>query len=97
MTIKRKYELMILLNGELNNEGLKTWIFNYAKVLRKFSVCDISVISRGRHNLTYSVKNQTKGSYIQLIFFSAPKYVKSLLDSLKLNSNVLRFLIFTKI
>ena len=96
MTTKQTYEMMILLTGELNDEDLKIWIFDYAKFLRKFSVCDISVISRGKHNLTYSIKNQTKGNYIQLIFSSAPKYVKNLLSFLKLNPNVLRFLIFIK-
>ena len=53
----RKYETMILLTEEFNDSELKTWVFNYAKNLRKFSVCDISVISRGKHNLAYSIND----------------------------------------
>ena len=73
MSLLRKYEIMILLTEEFNDSELKTWVFNYAKNLRKFSVCDISVISRGKHNLAYPIDNKIKGNYIQLKFF---KYAK---------------------
>ena len=66
---------MILLTEEFNDSELKTWVFNYAKNLRKFNVCDISVISRGKHNLAYSINNRVKGNYIQLNFSSIPKYI----------------------
>ena len=75
MSVLRKYEIMILLTEEFNDNELKTWVFNYAKTLRKFSVCDISVISRGKHNLTYPISNKTKGNYIQLNFSSMHKYI----------------------
>ena len=92
----RKYEIMILLTEEFNDSELKTWVFNYAKNLRKFNVCDIAVISRGKHNLSYSILNRTKGSYIQLNFSSMPKYITNFSNILKLDSNVVRFLIFTR-
>ena len=41
MSVLRKYEIMILLTEEFNDSELKTWVFNYAKNLRKFNVCDI--------------------------------------------------------
>ena len=96
MSVLRKYEMMILLTEEFNDSELKTWVFNYAKTLRKFSVCDISVISRGKHNLTYPITNKTKGNYIQLNFSSMPKYITNFSKILKLDSNVLRFLVFNK-
>lgn len=92
----RKYEIMILLTEEFNDNELKTWVFNYAKNLRKFNVCDISVISRGKHNLAYSINDQFKGNYIQLNFSSMPKYINNFLNVLKIDSHVLRFLIFDK-
>ena len=91
-----KYEMMILLTEEFNDNELKTWVFNYAKNLRKFNVCDISVISRGKHNLAYSINNRVKGNYIQLNFSSMPKYLSNFSNILKLDSHVLRFLIFNK-
>jgi ribosomal protein S6 len=87
---------MILLTEEFNDNELKTWVFNYAKNLRKFSVCDISVISRGKHNLAYPIDNKLKGNYIQLNFSSMPKYIEDFSKILKLDSNVLRFLVFNK-
>ena len=96
MLYLKKYELMILLNEEFNDSELKTWVFHYAKNLRKFSVCDISVISRGKHNLAYPIENRIKGNYIQLNFSSMPKYIKNFSNILKMDSNVLRFLVFNK-
>jgi ribosomal protein S6 len=96
MSVLRKYETMILLTEEFNDSELKTWVFNYAKNLRKFSVCDISVISRGKHNLAYPIDNKMKGNYIQLNFSSMPKYISNFSTILKMDSSVLRFLIFNK-
>jgi ribosomal protein S6 len=96
MSLLRKYEIMILLTEEFNDSELKAWVFNYAKNLRKFSVCDISVISRGKHNLAYPIENKIKGNYIQLNFSSMPKYIRNFSNILKMDSNVLRFLVFNK-
>ena len=96
MSLIRKYEIMILLTEEFNDSELKTWVFNYAKGLRKFNVCDISVISRGKHKLAYSIKDKVKGNYIQLNFSSMPKYINPFLQTLKLDSTVLRFLVLNK-
>ena len=96
MSLLKKYEIMILLTEEFNDSELKTWVFNYAKNLRKFSVCDISVISRGKHNLAYPIENKIKGNYIQLNFSSMPKYMKNFSKILKMDSNVLRFLVLNK-
>ena len=96
MSFLRKYEIMILLTEEFNDSELKTWVFNYAKNLRKYSVCDISVISRGKHQLAYSVNKKMKGNYIQLNFLSMPKYIIDFSTSLKRDSNVLRFLVLNK-
>ena len=96
MMVLKKYEIMILLTEEFNDSELKTWVFNYAKNLRKYSVCDISVISRGKHQLAYSVNKKMKGNYIQLNFLSMPKYIIDFSTSLKRDSNVLRFLVLNK-
>ena len=96
MSLIKKYEIMILLTEEFNDSELKTWVFNYAKSLRKFNVCDISVISRGKHKLAYSINERVKGNYIQLNFSSMPKYINTFLQTLKLDSNVLRFLVLNK-
>ena len=87
---------MILLTSEFNDSELKSWVFNYAKNLRKFNVFDISVISRGKHHLAYSINNRTKANYIQLNLSSMPKYINNFSNILKLDSHVLRFSVFEK-
>ena len=64
-----KYEMMILLTEEFNDNELKSWAFNYAKTLRKLNVSDISVISRGKRELAYSIRGEGKSKFIQIDFF----------------------------
>ena len=94
--VKIKYEMMIVLKEEFNNSELKTWAFNYAKALRKLSASEISVISRGKRDLAYMIKDQKRGNFIQINFSSLPKYIDDLTNNLKLDSNVLRFLVLNK-
>ena len=91
-----KYEMMILLTEEFNDNELKTWAFNYAKTLRKLNASEISVISRGKRDLSYEIANQKRGNFIQINFSSIPKRVENFSSSLKFDSNVLRFLILNK-
>ena len=91
-----KYEMMILLTEEFNDNELKTWAFNYAKTLRKLNASEISVISRGKRDLSYEIANQKRGNFIQINFSSIPKYLDSFSSSLKFDSNVLRFLVLNK-
>lgn len=96
MSGTKKYEMMILLNEEFNDTELKTWAFNFAKGLQSLSASEISVISRGKRNLAYSIKNRKKGNFIQINFLSLPKNIDTFSNILKLDTNVLRFLILNK-
>ena len=104
MSATMKYEMMILLTEEFNDSELKTWAFNYAKALRKLSASEISVISRGKRDLAYMIKNQKRGNFIQINFSSLPKnieefraaWIATVANILKLDSNVLRFLVLNK-
>nr|YP_009093402.1 ribosomal protein S6 [Cerataulina daemon]AIR76075.1 ribosomal protein S6 [Cerataulina daemon] len=96
MSATMKYEMMILLTEEFNDSELKTWAFNYAKALRKLSASEISVISRGKRDLAYTIKNQKRGNFIQINFSSIPQYLDEFTNNLKFDTNVLRFLILHK-
>ena len=96
MSKTTKYEMMILLTEEFNDNELKSWAFNYAKTLRKLNVSEISVISRGKRDLSYEIANQKRGNFIQINFSSMPKRIENFSSSLKFDSNVLRFLVLNK-
>ena len=96
MSATVKYEMMILLTEEFNDSELKTWAFNYAKALRKLSASEISVISRGKRDLAYAIKDQKRGNFIQINFSSIPQYLDEFSTNLKFDTNVLRFLILHK-
>jgi len=91
-----KYEIMIVLTENFVDNELKTWAFNYAKLLRKLNAKEISVISRGKRDLAYGIKNQSKGNYIQINFSSTSGFIKDFRNKLKFDSNVLRFLVINK-
>ena len=96
MSLLKNYEIMILLNEELNDNELKTWVFDYAKNLKKFNVRKISVTARGKKNLAYQINKKGKSNYIQLNFLSMPKYLTNFSKTLRMDANVLRFLIINK-
>ena len=87
MSALRKYEIMILLTEEFNDNELKNWAFNYAKALRKLNASEISVISRGKRDLAYEISNQKRGNFIQINFSSIPKHIEIFSSSLKFDSN----------
>lgn len=91
-----QYEMMILLTEEFNDSELKTWAFNYANILQNLNASEISVISRGKRDLAYSIENQKKGNFIQINFSSMPKHIKNFSADLNFDSNVLRFIILNK-
>ena len=96
MSKKIKYEMMILITEIFNDSELKTWAFNYAKTLRKLNASEISVISRGKRDLSYQIKNQKCGNFIQINFSSIPKHIEKFSSALKFDSNVLRFLLISQ-
>ena len=89
-----KYEMMVILTKEFSNTELKIWAFNFGKILKKLNASNISVISRGKRDLSYTIKNKNRGNFIQVNFGILPDYIKQLSKELNLDSNVLRFLIF---
>ena len=59
-----KYEMMIILTEKFDDTELKEWSLNYAKKLQNLNASKISVISKGKQDLEYSIDNQKRGSFI---------------------------------
>jgi ribosomal protein S6 len=91
-----KYEMMIVLNEEFNDNELKIWSFNFAKGLQLSNASEISVISRGKRDFAYLIANRKKGNFIQINFLSLPKYIANFCNLLKFDTNVVRYLVINK-
>jgi small subunit ribosomal protein S6 len=96
MVLLKKYEIMILLTEEFNNNEVKAWVFSLAKMLRQSNVSDISVISLGKLKLSYPINKKMKGNYIQLNFSGIPKSIHSISKMLKMDFHIIRFLVMNK-
>ena len=91
-----KYEMMIVLNEEFNDNELKIWSFNFATGLQLLNASEISVISRGKRDFAYLIANRKKGNFIQINFLSLPKYITNFCNILKFDTNVVRYLVINK-
>ena len=97
MKILFQYEILIILSEEFNDDELKSWSFKCAKKLRRFNASDISVISRGRHRFNYDIKENYKGSYIQLNFTCMPKYAEAFKNGIEIDPKVVRCMIIKRL
>jgi ribosomal protein S6 len=97
MLQKLKYELIILLNEEFNENELKTWAFKYAKELQKLGGSNISVTSKGKKNTAYKIKKQNKCNLIEFFFSVPANKLEGFTKTINLDENVLRSLILKKI
>lgn len=96
MKLTKKYEMIILLTEEFTDNEVKKWLVNCIKNLKTFKIFDVTITLRGKQKLAYSIKNERKAHYIHLYFFGTPKYIKTFLNRLKLDSKVLRHLLINK-
>jgi len=94
MAETKKYELVIIsrLNpkikkGELDLEKIKTVISKSGKVLQEDNW--------GKKTLAYPIKKETSGYYYLLTFEIGPEKVSQLDNILKLNENIIRYLLIS--
>ena len=72
---------------------LKEIAFSYAQQLKKLGASDISVISRGRRDFAYTAKKAKTGYFVEMYFTSSPQVLPLYETKLKLDKNVIRYLI----
>ena len=87
---RKKYEMIILLSEELNNNELKTWSLNFATELQKFDGIEISVISCGKKPLVYPILERIKGNLIVIKVSIFSENILVFQNKLKLDENVIR-------
>ena len=90
----RKYEIMYILNSNLDEANRKTVIESLSKILTDNGAKISDVNEWGNRELAYEIKKQNRGYYVVTTLTSSDAKAVSEFDRLsKINTNVLRHMI----
>ena len=88
----RKYELLIILNPDISEEGLETMIEKITQNIKKEGGEVSGVDKWGKRRLAYEVKRSKKGFYLLVQFSCEPDRVKEIERGLKFVEGIERFM-----
>ena len=93
----RKYELMWIVGGDLNDTATDDSINEVRDLLEKNQGIKVDNISMWSHRkLSYPIEEFDNGTYFISVFESEPSSIKNLDNSLKDNASIIRHLITKK-
>lgn len=94
--MSNNYELALILAAKLTEEKQKKILDEVKKYITDVAgkVADAKLF--GKKALAYSIKKETEGFYYILIFSQQGKESAQLLNKLKLNEGVLRYLLIRR-
>jgi len=93
----RKYELMWIVGGDLNDTATDDSINEVRDLLEKNQGIKVDNISRWLHRkLSYPIEDFDNGTYFISVFKSEPSSIKNLDNTLKDNTSIIRHLITKK-
>ncbi len=91
--MKRKYELMVIFTPELEEEVLEKEIEKLKEIIQSKDGEVEKVDNWGKRRLAYEIKKKKEGNYVVMNFTLPASEVLSFKNTLKLNENILRFMI----
>ena len=86
----RHYELMVILDPDLEERTVAPSLDKFLKVVRKAEGTIENVNIWGRRKLAYEIKKKTEGIYAVVDLTAEPALAKELDRQLNLNESVLR-------
>jgi small subunit ribosomal protein S6 len=86
----RHYELMVILDPELEERTVAPTMEKFLDVVRKSGGSVENTETWGRRRLAYEIKKKTEGIYVVVDMTATPETVKELDRQLNLNESVLR-------
>jgi small subunit ribosomal protein S6 len=86
----RHYELMVILDSELEERTVAPSLDKFLNVIRKGGGSVENVNIWGRRKLAYEIKKKTEGIYAVVDLTAEPALAKELDRQLNLNESVLR-------
>jgi small subunit ribosomal protein S6 len=90
--LKEKYELMVIFNTKLGEDGIKELVEKYKGTIERHATLD-SVDEWGKRKLAYEIEDETEGFYVLYNFESTPDFPVEIERRLNINENVLRSLV----
>ncbi len=91
--MKRKYELMAIFVPELDEEAVKSEIEKIKDIIASKDGEVEKVDNWGKRTLAYEIKKRKEGTYVIFNFVLPSSEVLSFKNILKLNENILSFMI----
>ena len=86
----RHYEVMVILDPDLEERSVSPLIDNFLSVVRENGGKVEKVDTWGRRRLSYEIKKKSEGIYSVIDLTARPEVVKELDRQLNLNESVLR-------
>ena len=86
----RQYELMVILDPELDDRTVQPSLDKFLKVVTKDGGSIDTIDIWGRRRLAYEIKKKSEGIYAVVNFTSEPATAKELDRQLGLNESVMR-------
>lgn len=91
----KKYELMLIVSGELPEAQFEKELSELRKLLQENTKGISSEDLWGKRDMAYRVKKQSRGYYVVFDFTAAPDAIAELRGNIKLNPVVLRHLLIS--
>lgn len=92
----RNYEGVFIINPELNADTTKATVTQVQDLISKNGGRVEGLQEWGRRRLAYKIGKKNEGHYVLLNFQIDPKQTKKLEQSLRLNDQILRYLLVNK-
>ena len=86
----RRYEVMVILDPELDERTVEPSIDQYLNIVRKEGGTVEKVDIWGRRKLAYDIKKKSEGIYAVVNFTAKPDTAKELDRQLSLNETIMR-------
>lgn len=94
-TDQNKYELMVIISGDLTEGEFEKELGEIRKLLKESSGGIFNEESWGKKDLAFKIKKQAYGYYVIFNFDAPPQNIAELRQTIKLNPMVLRHLLIT--
>jgi len=88
----RRYELIFIVQPELNEEEIKAVTDRYLQIITAQKGTIIKTEDWGKRRLAYDINKQSKGNYILVDFYGLGSMIREIERNLKIDDKILKFL-----